>query len=118
MTYKNYLKAISIYFIIILLTSLINTSLYYFDITNGNITKIIELITLIIAATISGIYIGIKSQNKGYISGLILGSIITMISFIFKIIITRKISLAFFIIYLLLITIITGSSIFGINKKK
>lgn len=118
MTYKNYLKGIIIFVSILLIMIVINTTLYYYDVTNNTITKIIELISLIISSIACGFYIGLKSQTKGYKNGLILGGIIAGIAILLKVVITRNINLVFIGIYLLVLLLITGSSILGINKKK
>lgn len=118
MNYKIYIKNILLFLFIILICSLFNTTLYYFNITNTVITKIISLITIIISLIISGYFIGKKSQNKAYKNGLILSSIIIIIHIILNLITNHKIALISIIYYLLIIIIVTTSSIIGINNKK
>ncbi|MBQ7105521.1 MAG: TIGR04086 family membrane protein [Bacilli bacterium] len=115
--YKNYIKSILIFIFIILLFSIINTSLYYFNVTNNIITNIIEIITILVSSFISGFYIGKKSKNKGYINGIILSVIIIVLLLILNIIISRNINIISIIYYLGILLIVTISSIIGINKK-
>ena len=118
MTYKKYLIATLLFTGIIVILSLITTILYHNDIINSKIVKVVELITLFISSVVSGLYIGLKSINKGYINGLILGGIITAILLLLNVIITRNITIISILIYLIMIVIITSSSILGINKRK
>ena len=118
MTYKNCIKGLLLFLGTLLILSLLNTILYHYDIINSNMIKILEITTLILSTIISGFYIGIKSKNKGYINGLTLGGIITVILIILKIIINKKITLISILIYLILLLLTISSSILGINKKK
>lgn len=118
MTYKNYIKAFLIFIGIIIFSTLTITLLYNKDIININIVRILEIITLALSSILSGFYIGLKSKNKGYINGLILGGIIIITLLILSLIISKKISLINIIAYLLILIVITMSSILGINKRK
>ena len=118
MNYKIYIKELLIFILIILIGTLINTTLYYFDITNTLISKIITITTMIIALITSGYLIGKKSTNRAYKNGLILGSIIIIINIILNLIFNLKLSLLLVLYYLLILVITTTSSIIGINKKK
>ena len=118
MTYKNYIKAILIFIIIVITTAFTTTILYNQSIINFIVVKILEIIGLLIASISSGFYIGINSKNKGYINGIILGGLITLILFLLSLLITKKIVLINIIAYTIMIIVITISSILGINKRK
>ena len=118
MIYKNYLKGLLIFLGIIIGISLINTILYYNNIFSYKIIQLVEMFTLIIATAVTGLYIGLKSKNKGYINGIILGIIIILISLITSFILKEKITIISIITYALLIVLTTGTSILGINRKK
>lgn len=118
MTYKNYLKSLGFFLIIIMGISLLNTILYYNDIIGGKISSLIELLTLFVATFTSGFYLGFKSSNKGYINGLILGGIIIGISLLLTLIFKEKLTLVSLFTYILVLAFATFSSILGINRKK
>lgn len=117
MKYKLHIKSIILFFILIILLSSINTFLFYFNIINKYTANIISIISLIIASTTTGIYIGIKSINKAYINSSIVSSFIFIITLLFKLIITRNIKITFFLIYIIVSLLIITSSIIAINKK-
>lgn len=118
MTYKNCLKGLLTFIITITLSTLILTILYDNNILNLKTIKILEVITLIISSIISGLYMGLTSKNKGYISGLTLSIVVILLLLILTFIINKKINLINFIIYILIIITTTISSILGINNKK
>lgn len=117
----EYIKKISkclLYFLIALLSlSFILTILNYFDIINYKIIDLIKYIILFICYLISGYYIGYNSNKKGFIEGIKIGLIISVILILLNLIIFGNIKLTYLIYYLLLIGISTLGSIFGINKK-
>jgi len=81
--------------------------------------NILKIITTLISFIIGGIYIGNKSNKKGYLEGLKIGLIVIIIFFIISYLafdkgITIKSSIYYLVI---LATSIIGSMI-GINKKK
>lgn len=118
MNYKNFLKGILLFISITVILSLINTTLYYNNILGTKIVQVLEIVTLLISTFISGFYIGIKSQNKAYINGIILGLIFILISLSITLFTKQELNLLSIITYLLLITVATTSSIIGINNKK
>jgi putative membrane protein (TIGR04086 family) len=118
MTYKNFMKSILIFLTLIIFSTLIITIFYHNNLINLKTVKILELLNLLISSLISGLYIGIKSKNKAYINGLILGSIITFPLILLSILINRKITIISLIIYILVLLIIIISSIIGINKRR
>ena len=73
---NNYLKALLYFFIPFFSFLFIITIFYYFDILNNNIIKYFKIIILLVSSLCGGFYIGRKSTSKGYLNGLILGTLI------------------------------------------
>lgn len=119
----KYLKNLGMSFIYIIVTILvltfITTILSYFNILNDKITSIIKIIIPIISMLIGGFYIGKKSLKKGFLEGLKLGGIFSLILIIFNYL-ALNISFKFKYLLFYLILIITSilGSMIGINKKK
>lgn len=102
---------------LLLISSLIINTLYYFDIINNNLIKYLKMFISIIIFFIGGLYIGKKSDNKGYINGLKLSIIIVLVMFLLSIILSNfKISRIVY--FLITTTCITFGSMIGINKKE
>ena len=118
----NYLKklGISILYIIstILILTFLITFLNYFNIINDKIISILKILIPIISLFIGGFIIGKKSKNKGWLEGIKLGIIFSILLLIFNFL---AFSNSFKLKYLLFYTIIIISSIFGsiigINRK-
>lgn len=115
--YKNYLISIGYFFIILLTSTLIITTLNYFNLLPSKIVSIIKLLIPIISITIASYNIGIKSKQKGYLEGIKIGIIIITI-FIIITLITDKIQIKTIIYYLIVLLTSILSSMLGINRKK
>ncbi|MFV0274708.1 MAG: TIGR04086 family membrane protein [Bacilli bacterium] len=113
----KFLHSIGIFFVSLLSLMFIITLLSYSDILNGNILIIIKFISLIISLIITGIFTGLKSEDKGYIEGLKLGGIITIIIFLYCII-ANAFNITDLLYFLIIIGTTTASSIIGINVRK
>lgn len=116
MKYLNYIKALLYFFIPLILLLLIFTLLYYFDIVSNNVFKYLKIIIVIISCLISGFKIGKYSKQKGYLKGLILGGIISIIFLIINISL-NTINISQIIYYLIIIISTCIGSMFGINKN-
>ena len=115
----KYLKSLGLFFGSFLILNIIITILTYFNLLNINIIKILKIIIIIISLSISGIYLGLNSNKKGYIEGLKLGGIIILIFILLTIIFKNIVFNKYTIIYYMIILIIEVlSSMIGINKKK
>ena len=112
----NLFKGTLLIIILLFLFSIIINVLYYFDIINNNLIKYIKMFLSITTFFIGGLYIGKKSDYKGYQNGLKLSIIIVILMLLLTIIFNNfKVSR---IIYLLITIIcITFGSMIGINKK-
>ena len=65
---------------------LILTTFYYFNIISSNIYQVLKLIILLINILMSGIILGKKATNKGYLEGVKLGAFIIILFFILTLI--------------------------------
>lgn len=115
----KYLKTLIYFICITLILNLLSTILYFFNITSDGANNILKIINFIIIFLSTGIYIGRRSNKKGWIEGLKISSIIMLISILFVLILPSiKFSGSLFLYYLFIfITTIIGSMI-GINFKK
>ena len=119
----NYLKKIgttlSCIISIILISTLIITTLYYFNLISDKTLCIFEIIIPILSIFYGGLRIGKNSNKKGYLEGLKLGIITSILFVIFNFL---AFSNSFKFKYLLFYTILNISSILGsmigINKEK
>ena len=112
----TYLKGLLYFLIPFFILLIISTLFYYFDILSNNIFKYFKIIVLLISCITSGIFIGKKSLNKGYLNGIIFSFIIIFIFFISSLFLDGfKISQIIY--YLIIIITTTIGSMIGINKK-
>lgn len=117
--YTKYLKALLYIFIPILFFNLILSLLYYFNILSDKSFNILKIITTLISFIIGGIYIGKKSNRKGYLEGLKIGLIAIIIFFIISYLaFDHGITIKSSIYYLVMLATSTIGSMIGINKKK
>lgn len=96
---------------------LIITTLYHFDIISSNIYQLLKLIILLGNILISGIILGKKANNKGYLEGIKLGIFMIILFTLITLITGQGLKLRL-LLYdsIMLITAILGGMI-GINKK-
>ncbi len=113
----NLFKASILTIISLFISSIFINILYYFDIINNNLINYLEIFLSIFVFFFGGIYIGRKSDHKGYINGLKLSLIIIIMTMLLNIIFDNFKLLK--IVYYLIITIsITFGSMIGISKTK
>ena len=113
----KYLKGLLIFIISIFLLNIIISIFNYFDLFNENIIKIFKMISIFISSLLSGLYLGFKSDKKGYLEGLKLIFILIIIFTIINLI-TCNFNILTIVYYLIIIILITISTILGINIKK
>ena len=113
----KYIKSLGLFFIILLTLNILISIFSYFEIINLNITKIFMIISMLLSGLISGIYLGLNSNNKGYLEGIKL-SLIILIIFTFFNLLLRNFNCITIIYYIIIILIISIGSMIGINKKK
>lgn len=119
MTYlKKYGLRLLYTIIFILLSLLLATTLYYFNIIEQNTYKVLKIIIILLNIFISSFILGKSAENKGYLEGIKLAVIVIPIFLILTILTNEVFKLRSLLYYTIItITSITGGMI-GINKKK
>lgn len=111
----NILKNIALFFLCILVYLVIVTTFNYFEIMSPKVISIISFIFITILFMASGFYLANKSENKGYLSGLIIGGINMGLLFIISLILQCEIKTSILLYFLILILASTMGGMFGIN---
>lgn len=99
----------------ILVLTFIITIFSYFNIINDKTVSILKIIIPILSLFIGGFFIGKKSLKKGFIEGIKLGSITSIILILINI---NNFELKSLLFYLILIITSSLGSMIGINKKR
>lgn len=108
-----------IYTIISLLLSLILlTTLYYFNLISPTTYKVLKITIFLINIFISAYILGKKAKTKGYLEGIKLSSIIIPLLFILTVLTNSPLKLRIIIYYLIIIFTALLGSMIGINRKK
>ena len=111
---KNFL-----YSFIFLLTSILIASLFsYFNLLNGKILTITQIIICFISIIIGSYKQGKCSSKKGYLEGLKIGFIYTIIFILLNLILYRLFHLKNLIYYILILIVSTFGGMLGISRKK
>lgn len=118
----NYLKniGISMLYIIgfILVLTLLSTALNYFNIIGKNTITVLKIIIPIISLFIGGYYIGKKSNKKGWLEGLKLSLIFSVILIIFNYLgFDNSFEIKNILHYLIIIISCIFGSMIGISKN-
>ena len=117
--YIKYLKSLLYIFIPLLISNLVLSILYYFNILSNKTLSILNIILVLLSMFIGGLYIGKKSNKKGYLEGIKIGLIAIIILFIISYLAFDKgINIHKIIYYLILLSSSTIGSMLGINKKR
>ncbi len=116
---KNIILSLGIFIAVLLIFTFIITLLSYFNIMNDSITTIFKMLIPIISVLSSSIILGVNSTKKGWLEGLKIGLLITILLFLFSILgLNKNFKINQFLFYSILIfTSIVGSMI-GISRKK
>lgn len=111
---KPLLYSLAMLFILTFIISLLN----YINVISGLPLKIIKIIIPIISYFIVGFMIGKSCDKKGWLNGLEIGLILTIILIFVNFLLKNKINILFVLYYLSLNIISVVSSMIGINRKK
>ncbi len=112
----SYIKAIFFNILELFILLFIITILYYFNLINEKTFSILKLIIILFSIFINSFILGKNTKKKSYIEGIIYGIILISILLLLTIIIS-KIKIKLLVFYpLILITSILGS-IIGKTKK-
>ena len=107
---KNILTCFGIVIASIMVLSFIMTIFSFFNILNDSVTSIFKILIPIISLLMSGIVMGRNSTKKGWLEGLKLGLLVSLLIMLFNMLGLRN---SFKISNLLFYTILTFSSIVG-----
>ena len=103
----------------ILFFNIILAFLYYFNIISNKSLSILNTILIILSMFIGGLYIGNKTNKRGYLEGIKIGLIAIVLLFIISYLAFDKgLSIKTLVYYFILIVSSTSGSMIGINKKK
>lgn len=116
---KNSLKSLLYIFSIIIVSTFLVTTLNYFNIIGPKLLTIFKILIILSSMFTGGIIIGKNSKQKGWLEGIKLGLIVTVILILFKYLgLNQKFLITNIIYYIILIISCTLGSMIGINKKK
>ena len=117
----KYLKLLginlSIMFLILFICTFIITLLNYFNIISGNTMSILKILIIILTMLIGGFLTGKKSKEKGWLEGIKIGSIFSIILILINLLFIKNFEFKNIIYYLILIIASVLGSMVGISKK-
>ena len=117
--YLKYLKGLILVLGVLFSSTLLISILYYLNILNDGFNNYLLLLSSFISMLVGGIYIGLRSKEKGYVEGIKIGLISIFILMILSIILYKtNINSKNIIYYLILLSSSILGSMIGINKKK
>lgn len=117
--YIKYLKGLLYIFMPILFFNIILAFLYYFNIISNKSLSILNTILIILSMFIGGLYIGNKTNKRGYLEGIKISLVAIVLLFIISYLAFDKgLSIKTLVYYFILIVSSTSGSMIGINKKK
>lgn len=119
----KYLKSLGLAFAYIigsiLIFTFIFTTLSYFNVIKDGIISIIKIIIPIISLLIGGYCIGKRSKKKGFLEGIKLGCIFSILLVIINVIfLNNSFKAKYLLFYIILIISAVLGSMIGINRKK
>ena len=115
---KKSLKSLLYIFSIIIVSTFLVTTLNYFNIIGPKLLTIFKILIILSSMFTGGIIIGKNSKQKGWLEGIKLGLIVTVILVLFKYLgLNQKFLITNIIYYIILIISCTLGSMIGINKK-
>ena len=116
---KNSLKSLLYIFSIIIISTFLVTTLNYFNIIGSKLLATLKILIILSSMFTGGIIIGKNSKQKGWLEGIKLGLIVTVILILFKYLgLNQKFLITNIIYYIILIISCVLGSMIGINKKK
>lgn len=114
---KKFIKPLLYSLGILFIFTFFITILNYIGLISGLPLKIIKIIIPIICYALAGFMIGKGSDKKGWLSGIEIGLMLTIVLLILNLIFKTKITIIILAYYLVLTSISVIFSILGINKR-
>lgn len=119
MNLLKYLKSLLYIFISIFIFNIIITFLNYFNILGNVAINYLKLFTILISMLIGGIYIGSKTNKKGWLEGIKIGLEVVILLFLINYLgFNKGINIKTILYYFLILTSSMLGSMIGINKRK
>lgn len=119
MTYlKKYGLRLIYTLIAIFIFLILSTTLYYFNIINNTIYKVTKIIIVLLSIFINSFILGKSANQKGYLEGLKLGTMIIPIFFILTLITSTPLKLRVILYYMIIMISSIFGSMVGISRKK
>ncbi len=119
MKYKKYGEAFLLVLIFLGFFSMASTLLGYFNITSLKVTEYLILFLTMISLFIGGFFLGKKCEQKGWLEGMKIGSIMIFLFFLIGYLgLDQGLNIRVCIYYLLLLISSVLGSMIGINKKE
>lgn len=115
---NKYFKSLIYIFAFIIFLSLIMTLFNYFNIINGIFLTIFKVFIPIISLFIGGFIMGKNSINKGWLNGIEIGLIVSILFLLLSLIFKCKLNWFSILYYLVLIIVSTLGGMFGISKGR
>lgn len=103
---------------IILFFSFFAVTLNYTNIISRSTLAIFKIMIVVTSFFIGGFIMGKRSNKKGWLTGVKIGSMLTIIFIIFNLLFFHSFQLKYLLYYLILISSSILGSIIGINKKE
>lgn len=117
--YKKYGEAFLLVFIFLGFFSMMSTLLGYFNITSSKITEYLILFLTMISLFIGGFFLGKKCEQKGWLEGIKIGSMVIFLFFLISYLgFDQGLNVKVCIYYLILLVSSILGSMIGINKKE
>ena len=114
---KKYLIQFSITIISIIVSLLVLTIFYNYNIINASTFNILKLLFLLLSLFIISFILGKKTKNKGYLEGIKLSTFIILLFLIISLF-TKSLKFKSIIYYIIIFTTSLFGSMLGINRKK
>lgn len=104
---------------VLLLSTLLLVTLYYFNIIGHKTYQVLQFIIPAISFLTGGFIIGKRANHKGWLEGLKLGSITSILFLLFTYFgLGQGLNLQSIIYFLIILAVVTFGSMIGINYKK
>ncbi len=115
----KYLKTIIFEFTILIISILIISILYYFDLISFKTSNVLKMITFIITFFASGIYISNKSNKKYYLEGIKISIINILLFLLLTLLFKYNFNFKKVVYYIILsFTVVLGSMSRNLKKRK
>ena len=114
---KKYLISLGISMGFILILVFFLNILNYFDVLSNSIYKGFLVLFSMFSVVVGSYILGTKTDNKGYLNGLVYGLVIVILFIIISLFDGHDLNLSSFIYYLIIVITSTIGGSVGINKK-